>query len=200
MSAQLFTIGHSTHSLARFIELLKQHGVEILADIRRFPGSRKFPQFNQETLPDALAEAGIEYRWFEVLGGRRRKKVGAPSENVGLRNESFRNYADYMETAEFQNGAERVLELAREKPLAYMCAEGLFWQCHRRLVSDYFFARGEATSCPPAKRNRTCSPAARRSPTAGCDTSSLSPMSHGCCFEVERPGIVGNKSSTFALR
>jgi uncharacterized protein (DUF488 family) len=144
MSAQLFTIGHSTHTLKHFVELLEQHRIGVLADIRRFPGSRKFPQFNQETLPDALAEAGIEYRWFEVLGGRRRKKIGAPSENFGLRNESFRNYADYMETAEFQNGAERVLELAREKPLAYMCAEGLFWQCHRRLVSDYFLARGEA--------------------------------------------------------
>lgn len=143
MAAQLFTIGHSTHSLSRFITLLDEHGVRVLADIRRFPGSRKHPQFNQETLPVELERAGIEYRWFEVLGGRRRKKVGGPSENVGLRNESFRNYADYMETVEFQNGAERLIEIARERPVAYMCAEGLFWQCHRRLVSDYFLARGE---------------------------------------------------------
>jgi len=143
MSAQLYTIGHSTHSLDRFLALLTEHGVKVLADIRRFPGSRKFPQFNQETLPEALAAAGIEYLWFEVLGGRRRKKIGGPSENVGLRNESFRNYADYMETVEFQTGAERLLSIAREKPVAYMCAEGLFWQCHRRLVSDYFLMRGE---------------------------------------------------------
>ena len=144
MSAHLFTIGHSTHSLSRFLALLDEHGVRVLADIRRYPGSRKHPQFNQETLPGELERAGIEYRWFECLGGRRRAKVGGPSENVGLRNESFRNYADYMATVEFQNGAERVLEISREKPLAYMCAEGLFWQCHRRLVSDYFLMRGEA--------------------------------------------------------
>lgn len=143
MSAHLFTIGHSTHSLSRFLALLDEHGVRLLADIRRYPGSRKHPQFNQETLPGELERAGIEYRWFECLGGRRRAKVGGPSENVGLRNESFRNYADYMATVEFQNGAERLLEIAREKPVAYMCAEGLFWQCHRRLVSDYFLMRGE---------------------------------------------------------
>lgn len=143
MSANLFTIGHSTHSLSRFLALLDAHGVRVLADIRRFPGSRKHPQFSQESLPGELKNAGIEYCWFECLGGRRRKKIGGPSENVGLRNESFRNYADYMETVEFQNGAERLLEIAREKPTAYMCAEGLFWQCHRRLVSDYFLTRGE---------------------------------------------------------
>lgn len=143
MAAQLFTIGHSTHTLARFVSLLDEHGVRVLADIRRYPGSRKHPQFNQDALPGELERAGIEYRWFEALGGRRRKKTGGPSENVGLRNESFRNYADYMETVEFQNGAERLLSIAREKPLAYMCAEGLFWQCHRRLVSDYLLMRGE---------------------------------------------------------
>ncbi|MCE9605676.1 MAG: DUF488 domain-containing protein [Planctomycetia bacterium] len=143
MSAQLYTIGHSTHPIERFLALLTEHGIEVLADIRRFPGSRKYPQFNQENLPDALAQAGIEYRWFEVLGGRRRKPIGGPSENVGLRNESFRNYADYMETAEFQAGAQQLLSIAERKPTAYMCAEGLFWQCHRRLVSDYFSMLGE---------------------------------------------------------
>jgi uncharacterized protein (DUF488 family) len=137
----LFTVGHSTHPPDAFLELLAGHGIEALADVRRFPGSRKHPHFNRDCLAAALPAAGVEYRWFEALGGRR-KKGGGPPRNLGLRNESFRNYADYMATPEFQEAAGRLLDLARHKRTAFMCSEGLFWRCHRRLVSDYLLAQG----------------------------------------------------------
>jgi uncharacterized protein (DUF488 family) len=142
MSPQLFTIGHSTHPLNRFLALLAPHGIEVLADIRRFPGSRKFPHFNQDNLALALQEAGIEYLWIETLGGRRRKKTNGSSNNLGLRNESFRNYADYMLTEEFREGVKQLLAVATEKPTAFMCSESVFWRCHRRLVSDFLLAKG----------------------------------------------------------
>ncbi len=139
----LFTIGHSTHPLEGFLALLAQHGIEALVDIRRFPGSRKFPQFNQDDLASALQEAGTAYHWLEALGGRRGKnRDGLSSVNLGLHNAGFRNYADYMLTQEFQEGVTRLLEIARCKRTALMCAEGLFWRCHRRLVSDFLVARG----------------------------------------------------------
>jgi uncharacterized protein (DUF488 family) len=139
----IFTIGHSTYPLERFLALLAQHGIEALVDIRRFPGSRKFPQFNRTDLATALQKAGIEYHWLEALGGRRGKRQGGPpSVNLGLRNRGFRNYADYMLTDEFQEGAVQLLEVARRKRAALMCAEGLFWRCHRRLVSDFLVANG----------------------------------------------------------
>jgi uncharacterized protein (DUF488 family) len=142
MTPQLFTIGHSTHSLDGFLALLVQHQIEVLADIRRFPGSRKFPHFNQDHLAAALQQAGIEYRWFEVLGGRRSKMDQGPSSNLGLRNESFRNYADYMLTGEFRQGVEQLLAVAAQKRTSLMCSESVFWRCHRRLVSDFLLARG----------------------------------------------------------
>jgi uncharacterized protein (DUF488 family) len=141
MSAKLFTIGHSTHSLDEFVALLTQHGIQTLVDIRRFPGSRKFPHFNQENLKLTLPERSIEYVWLEVLGGRRKKAAGT-SDNLGLRNESFRNYADYMSTPDFQRGVQQLLDIAAEKPTCYMCSESMFWSCHRRLVSDYLLTRG----------------------------------------------------------
>jgi uncharacterized protein (DUF488 family) len=141
MPKDLFTIGHSNHPLDRFLAVLAQHEVEALVDIRRFPSSRKHPHFNQENLAVALREAGVEYRWIESLGGRRRKETDT-SINVGLQNKSFRNYADYMLTEGFRKGMEQLLEVARQKRTAIMCAEGLFWQCHRRLVSDFLFATG----------------------------------------------------------
>ncbi len=141
MPFQLFTIGHSTHALDGFLGLLARHDIEALADIRRFPGSRKYPHFNRDGLASALPQAGVEYRWFEALGGRR-KPPGGSTRNLGLRNESFRNYADYMTTPEFHEAAGRLLELARRKRSAFMCSEGLFWRCHRRLVSDYLLVRG----------------------------------------------------------
>jgi uncharacterized protein (DUF488 family) len=138
----VFTLGHSTHAIERFCALLAEHDVRALADVRRFPGSRTFPQFNRESLADTLAAAGIEYRWMESLGGRRSVKSQQPSPNVGLRNASFRNYADYMATAEFRRALDELVRLAQEKPTAYMCSEGLYWRCHRRLISDVLSTRG----------------------------------------------------------
>ncbi len=139
MSVNLFTIGHSTHSLDEFLSLLTQHSIKRLVDIRRFPGSKRYPQFNRASLASALPAAGIEYRWMESLGGRRNKGV-SDSINLGLRNESFRNYADYMQTKEFQFAIDELLAAAQ--PTVIMCSEGLFWRCHRRLVSDYLIAQG----------------------------------------------------------
>ena len=141
MRRQLFTIGHSNLPLDRFLALLAQHQIVALADIRRFPGSRKHPHFNQENLAMALQDANVEYHWFESLGGRRRKQLGE-SANIGLRNEGFRNYADYMLTDEFKQGVAELLQVAKKTRTALMCAEGLFWQCHRRLVSDFLMANG----------------------------------------------------------
>ena len=137
----LLTIGQSNHPLDHFLALLVRHGVEALVDIRRFPGSRKHPHFSRDSLAAALQEAGIEYHWLEALGGRRPKRRDE-SPNLGLENQSLRNYADYMLTDEFRQGVEKLLEIARQKRTAIMCAEGLFWQCHRRLVSDFLVANG----------------------------------------------------------
>ena len=138
----VFTVGHSTHPIEQFLALLTQHGVAALADIRRFPGSRKHPQFGQDILDQTLREAGIKYHWFEALGGRRPKKANGTTDNLGLRNESFRNYADYMLTEEFREGIRELLGVAAEKPTAFMCSESVFWRCHRRLVADYLLVKG----------------------------------------------------------
>jgi uncharacterized protein (DUF488 family) len=138
----LFTIGHSTHPLDEFLSLLSRHGVRFLADIRRHPGSRTYPQYGRDALAASLAGAGIEDRWAEALGGRRRKPKGHVSENTGLRNESFRSYADYMLTPEFREAVGDLLSSARAKRTVYMCSESVFWRCHRRLVSDFLTANG----------------------------------------------------------
>lgn len=145
--ALVLTVGHSTHALEQFLALLARHDVRALADVRRFPGSRAFPQFNRESLSEALREAGVEYHWLEVLGGRRHKgPKGAPSPNAGLRNPSFRNYADYMLTDEFRQGVDDLLAVAGAWRTAMMCAEAVYWRCHRRLVSDVLTARGVAVA------------------------------------------------------
>ena len=141
MPPVVLTIGHSNHPLDRFLALLARHEVEALVDIRRFPGSRKHPHFNRDNLAAALTKSCLEYHWLEVLGGRRHKR-GDESPNLGLENKGFRNYADYMLTDEFREGVEKLLEIARQKRTAIMCAEGLFWRCHRRLVSDFLAANG----------------------------------------------------------
>jgi|SRR5580704_10340799 uncharacterized protein (DUF488 family) len=133
----IFTIGHSNHPIERFLELLKQHAIEELADIRRFPGSRKHPHFSRERLQEILDGQGIAYRWFESLGGRREAAANAGSDNLAWRNASFRNYADYLNTDAFRAGVGTLVEQASIRRTAMMCAEGLWWQCHRRLVSDY---------------------------------------------------------------
>lgn len=139
--AVLFTIGHSTRSLDELIEALRAHGVERLVDIRSFPMSRKWPQFNRDNLEGELPKAGIEYAWMKALGGRR-KKIREDSPNTALRSESFRNYADYMLTPEFQQAAAELVRLAEEKPTAYMCAERVWFRCHRMMVSDFLTAQG----------------------------------------------------------
>ena len=145
MKPQLFSIGHSNQPLDRFLGLLVQHRIEALVDIRRFPGSRKYPHWNQKNLAASLQAAGIEYHWIETLGGRRRSKKAAPaSPNLGLRNESFRNYADYMLMEEFHQAAEKLLEVAARKRTAMMCGEAVYWRCHRRLVSDFLLANNVA--------------------------------------------------------
>lgn len=139
--ATIYTVGHSTRELADFTALLQAHRVELLTDIRAFPMSRRLPHFNRERLELWLPEAGIDYRWMKDLGGRRKKTL-QDSPNVGLRNDSFRNYADYMLSPEFQSAAADVANAAEKQRLAIMCAEKMWFQCHRMLVSDYFVAHG----------------------------------------------------------
>lgn len=136
----LWTIGHSTHALEAFLGLLRAHQIEMLADVRLLPGSRRFPHFNSEELAASLSQAGIEYKHFRELGGRR--KARPDSQNTAWRNESFRGYADYMETPEFQRAANELTACAARKRTAVMCAEAVWWQCHRALISDWMKVRG----------------------------------------------------------
>lgn len=139
--ATLYTIGHSTRSLADLIETLQAHSIQTLVDIRSFPMSRRLPHFNRESLEKALPEAGIRYIWMKELGGRRKKSLD-DSPNVALRSASFRNYADYMLTAEFEHAVSELVRLAEGSRTAYMCAERLYFRCHRMLVSDWLSAHG----------------------------------------------------------
>jgi uncharacterized protein (DUF488 family) len=136
----LWTIGHSTRSASEFLDLLQAFSTEALADVRRFPTSRRYPHFNQDALTKALAEISIEYVHFPELGGRRQPDPN--SRNTLWRNAAFRAYADFMETEEFREGMERLLELARRKRTAVMCAEAVWWRCHRSLIADYLKAAG----------------------------------------------------------
>ena len=139
-SFRVLTIGHSTHPLDGFIALLRTHGVARLVDVRRFPASRTQPQFNRDTLPAALAAAGIGYAWHEALGGRRRAR--ADSRNTRWRNASFRGYADYMETPAFAAAFTRLEAEVDAQRSALMCAEVLWWRCHRSLLADALQAGG----------------------------------------------------------
>ena len=165
--ATIYTIGHSTRTLEELVAALKGHGITTLVDIRAFPMSRRLPHFNRESLELELPKAGIAYLWMKELGGRR-KKMRDDSPNTALRNDSFRNYADYMMTDEFAGGVERLLDVAsrrndptlsptegdkggapRTRPenlggTAIMCAERMWFQCHRMLVSDYLAAHGHS--------------------------------------------------------
>ena len=132
---QIWTIGHSTRSLEDLIALLNDNQIQALADVRSFPGSRKFPHFNAEALAVSLREAGIEYIPFKQLGGRR--KVRPDSPHTVWRNEAFRGYADYMDTDDFKKGIEELLQLAAKKRTAIMCSEAVWWRCHRSMISDY---------------------------------------------------------------
>ena len=135
-----FTVGHSTHTLDALVRLLAAHGVRCVADVRRFPSSRRHPHFARDALDAGLREHGIGYAHLEALGGRRSAARDSP--NAGLENAAFRGYADHMGSAQFAAGLERLEGLAAAAPTAVMCAEALWWRCHRRLVADALVARG----------------------------------------------------------
>jgi len=136
MISRIWTIGHSTRTIDIFVSLLEENGIKLVADVRSLPGSKRYPQFNREMLAKSLTEHGIRYEHFPELGGRRKAKKD--SHNTAWRNASFRGYADHMETEQFGRGIERLLELAsRVGPTAIMCAEAVWWRCHRALISDY---------------------------------------------------------------
>ncbi len=139
-SLTIWTIGHSTRTLEEFINLLRNHQIETLVDVRQFPGSRKFPHFNKGVLHDALVAAGIRYAHLVELGGRR--PVRPDSHNIAWRNASFRGYADYMETQPFRDGVIRLLEIASSSRTAIMCSEAVWWRCHRSMIADYLKAMG----------------------------------------------------------
>jgi len=139
--ATLFTIGHSTRTLDDLTQALHAHSIATLADIRSSPMSRRLPHFNRESLAQTLPVAGIQYVWMKELGGRRRA-IRDDSPNIALRNSSFRNYADYMLTDEFHRAAADLVLLAENSRTAYMCAERVYFQCHRMLLSDWLTVHG----------------------------------------------------------
>src|SRR5918994_4489121 len=137
-----WTVGHSTRSSEEFGKILEAHGIQVLVDVRMFPGSRRYPQFNKPALSESLENLRIKYKHEPRLGGRRTPR--ADSHNTAWRNASFRAYADHMETEDFRNGVEDLLELAATARVAVMCAEALWWRCHRSLISDYLKAAGHS--------------------------------------------------------
>ena len=136
----IWTLGHSTRAQEEFLDLLAVHGLQAIADVRRFPGSKRFPHFAREALERSLPVAGVEYLWLPQLGGRRRPRKDSP--NTGWRNEAFRGYADHIDSAEFDEGLRLLLDLAARRRTAMMCSELLWWRCHRSLLSDVLKARG----------------------------------------------------------
>jgi uncharacterized protein (DUF488 family) len=137
----LFTIGHSTHPIATFLALLNAHKIALLIDVRSYPSSRRWPQFNQTELQRSLEAAGIGYRWCPALGGRQTsKRVDSP--HSAWEHPAFRAYADYTETPEFETGLKELMLAAREVRTAIMCSEGLWWRCHRRIISDHLTTHG----------------------------------------------------------
>ena len=153
-----FTIGHSTRPFDEFGALLTGHGITTLVDVRTVPRSRHNPQFNRDTLPQALQAAGIAYVHMAALGGLRKPR--ADSANTGWRNLSFRGYADYMQTEAFTQGLDELLTLAGTQPVALMCAEAVPWRCHRQLISDALVARGievRHVTGPGAEKRHTLS-------------------------------------------
>lgn len=136
----LWTIGHSTRTIEEFTALLLQNGIRMLADVRLLPGSRKYPHFNQDVLERSLEKQGIDYLHILGLGGRRKKVKD--SRNTVWRNASFRAYADYMETPEFEESAKNLMHLALEKNTCIMCSEAVWWRCHRSMIADYLKSKG----------------------------------------------------------
>ena len=140
MIATIWTVGHSTRSLEEFLDVLAAYAIEAVADVRRFPGSRRYPQFARDALAQILPEHGIAYAWLPKLGGRRRVQPDSP--NTGWRNASFRAYADHLASSEFAEGLAELLDLAALKRTALMCSELLWWRCHRSLIADVLRLRG----------------------------------------------------------
>jgi uncharacterized protein (DUF488 family) len=138
---QIWTIGHSTHPIEKFLDILRSADIELLADVRRFPGSRRHPQFNQQALAASLAEAGIHYRQFVDLGGRRSERL-PDSPNTAWRVEQFNAYADHMQSADFLAALDELMATARGQRTATMCSEALPQSCHRRLIADALAVRG----------------------------------------------------------
>jgi uncharacterized protein (DUF488 family) len=156
--ARIWTIGHSTRPWSVFVALLRRHGIEAIADVRRFPRSRKHPHFNTEEMGRALGAEGIGYAHFAALGGRR--KVRPDSPHTAWRNESFRGYADHMDTPQFAAAMGEVAALASRKRTALMCAESVWWRCHRGLIADWLKVRGTEVlhivgDAPPAEHPYT---------------------------------------------
>ena len=135
-SLQLFTIGHSTRTIERLIAVLAAYRVEMVADIRSYPRSHRNPQFSSDAIKQELSKHGIRYLWLPKLGGRR-KGLGEDSKNKCWKNQSFRNYADYMETATFRQGIDELIQLSAGSTVTIMCAEALYWRCHRSMVADF---------------------------------------------------------------
>jgi len=138
--ATVWTVGHSTRDWDDFLALLGGYGIEAVADVRRFPGSRRHPWFAGETMAKTLPVAGFDYLWLPQLGGRRRALPGSP--NGAWRNAAFQGYADHLQSAEFAEGLALLLELAARRRTALMCAEAVWWRCHRRLIADVLITRG----------------------------------------------------------
>jgi len=136
----VWTLGHSTRALPEFLELLERFRIEALADVRRFPASRRHPQYAGTALEETLTARGIEYRWLPELGGRRKPRPDSP--HTAWRNASFRGYADHMDSTEFGRAFDELTELAARRRTAIMCAEALWWRCHRALIADALRVRG----------------------------------------------------------
>ena len=137
----LYTIGHSTHPINLFIALLQDHPIAVLVDVRSYPASRRWPQFNQELLRQSVEDQKIAYQWLKALGGRRRLQRTA-SLHTAWEVAAFRAYADYAESADFRAALTDLMTVADREPTAIMCAEGLWWQCHRRIIADHLTVRG----------------------------------------------------------
>ncbi len=136
----IYTVGHSNHPIEKFIEMLTTHGIELVADIRTIPRSRRNPQYNSDALPASLKERGIDYRHLPDLGGLRHARKDSP--NRGWENASFRGFADYMQTEDFGKGLAELTALAEGRKVAVMCAESVPWRCHRSLIADALSVRG----------------------------------------------------------
>ncbi len=158
----VYTIGHSTRTAAEFVALLREHGIQRLVDVRRFPGSQRYPHFNRDALAGLLADAGIAYRHAEELGGRRQAHADSP--NTAWQNAGFRGYADYMATPAFGAAIASLLREAAQERTAVMCAEAVPWRCHRNLLADALLTQNCAVAHilgPALSQNHALNPTAR---------------------------------------